>query len=155
MHPGNSNVQRIKTYSLFILFFFIMAFSSTGQESTIEEMSLYSVSVTDLSNVEQTVFSTGDYIRYVFDFTLNFPSAVFLRGSVVFENAEKENLDLQFQTVRAGEHRFIWDSVIPDKAMGNAEVTFTYLGIPSGFRKETALFTVTEREGEGLSLIHI
>ena len=103
-------MSRAKPTIILIMLILTAIISSTG-EAALESMSLNKISVSDLTNTEKTSFNTGDYIRYSVEHTSNFRSAVFVRGTVVYENGEIEKLGMQFQTVKAGDHRLFWDSV--------------------------------------------
>lgn len=89
----------------------------------------------------------GDPIRFQIDFSVRLFSISFAWGSVTYTGAKQEKLILQLKTVRAGDHSFSWDSIVPSGATGEATVVITYLGLPGGITRETTSFKITQNSG--------
>jgi hypothetical protein len=104
------------------------------------------VTTTDLSNNIKSAFNPEDPIRYTISYSAKRVALFFARGIVVFTGASEEKLKLQFQTVRKGDYKIYWDSIVPKSALGTATVNVRYFSFPGGFGSSSASFTVKEKQ---------
>lgn len=116
-------------------------------EPAVRELSVKSVTTTDLQNTVKTTFHPGDAIRYVVSFSAPFFSFASAQGTVTFGGAPEEKLELQFRWVRAGDYKIFWDSIVPETADGNTTVAIRYRSIPGGAATASASFSVEEGDG--------
>lgn len=112
-----------------------------------QALALQSISTSDLADNPKTNFAANDFIRYSVSLSVPLVAVVFVRGSISFQGADRENLGLQFKTFQKGSRRIFWDSVVPANASGQATVTVYYLSIPGGFAQQSVSFTVSSDGG--------
>ncbi|MEI6125869.1 MAG: multiheme c-type cytochrome [Pseudomonadota bacterium] len=120
---------------------------SAGAGESAGASTLQSLGTSDLSDSAKADFSAHDFIRYNVSISVPVVAFVFVKGTVTFSGAEKENLTLQFEALPKGDHRIFWDSVVPAGALGNATFAVSYVSIPGGFEQKSASFTVSAGGG--------
>lgn len=125
----------------------VCVFSAAAAAEPAGTSALTSLSTTDLADNAKAEFKAQDFIRYNVSLSVPLFDLVFVKGTVTFSGAEKENLAVQFETLQKGDHRIFWDSVVPAGAQGSATASVYYISIPGGFEKKSASFTVTSGGG--------